>query len=220
MDSAIAARLAGELVGTEIGGWKALSFLGAGKSALVLKAEKAGRFAALKVFDHDLIQKCGETTQLGRIEREKSLIGKPHENLVRIFDGGKCSVTGRLFVAMEYIPAKDLSQLLTAVPRDKIRSLISQLAQATRFLHEQELAHRDIKPSNIAVSDDFQHLTLLDLGVLRPFGEAGLTDTDGQRFVGTLSTARLNSFSATRRIRPRGGWRWPSTRSGRSCMTC
>ena len=87
---------------------------------------------------------------------------------------------------MEYIPAKDLSQLLTAIPRDKIRPLIAQLAQAARFLHEQELAHRDIKPSNVAISDDFQHLTLLDLGVLRPFGDASLTDTEGQHFVGTL----------------------------------
>ena len=84
------------------------------------------------------------------------------------------------------IPAKDLSQLLTIVPRDKIRPLVGQLAQAARFLQDLELAHRDIKPSNIAVSDDFQHLTLLDLGVLRPFGEPGLTDAEGQQFVGTL----------------------------------
>jgi serine/threonine protein kinase len=186
MDSAIAARMRDEIVGSEVGGWRATEFLGAGKSALVLKAEKAGQIAALKVFDPDLINKYGEATQLGRIEREKRLIGKSHAHLVGIFDGGKCSATGHLFVAMEYIPAKDLSQLLTAVPRDKIRPLIAQLAQAARFLHEQQLAHRDIKPSNIAVSDDFKHLTLLDLGVLRPFGDATLTDTEGQRFVGTL----------------------------------
>lgn len=186
MDGVIAARMKNELVGSQIGGWKALSFLGAGKSAIVLKAEKAGQTAALKIFDPDLIEKYGEATQLARIEREKRLIGKAHENLVKIFDGGKCSTTSHLFVAMEYIPAKDLSQLLTAVPRDKIRLLTSQLSKAARFLHEQELAHRDIKPSNIAVSDDFEHLTLLDLGVLRPFGDAGLTDTDGRRFVGTL----------------------------------
>ena len=103
-------------------------FLGAGKSALVLKAEKAGQIAALKIFDPDLIKKYGETTQVGRIEREKRLIGKSHPHLVRIYDGGKCSVTGHLFVAMECIPAKDLAQVLTAVPRDRIRPLIAQLA--------------------------------------------------------------------------------------------
>lgn len=186
MDSVIAARMRDEIVGTEVGGWRVTDFLGAGKSALVLKTEKAGQLAALKIFDPDLIKKYGETTQLGRIEREKRLIGKSHPHLVSIYDGGKCGRTDHLFVAMECIPAKDLSQLLTAVPRDKIRPLIAQLAQAARFLHEQGLAHRDIKPSNITVSDNFEHLTLLDLGVLRPFGEAGLTDTEGQHFVGTL----------------------------------
>jgi eukaryotic-like serine/threonine-protein kinase len=186
MDNILAARMTAELVGKEVGGWKATEFLGAGKSALVLKAEREGKETALKVFDPDLIKKYGEETQLGRISRERRLIGQSHSHLVKIFDGGKCPDTGYLFVTMECIPAKDLSQLLTSVPHDRIRPLISQLASAARFLHEQELAHRDIKPSNIAVTSDFQHLTLLDLGVLRPFGEVGLTDTEGQHFVGTL----------------------------------
>jgi len=186
MDSIIAERMKKALVGAEVSGWHVTEFLGAGKSALVLKATKAGQIAALKVFDPDLIKKYGESTQLARIEREKRLIGQSHPHLVGIYEGGKCASTGHLFVAMEYIPAKDLAQLLTAVPRDKIRPLVAQLAQAARFLHQQDLAHRDIKPSNIAVSNDFEHLTLLDLGVLRPFGESGLTDTEGQQFVGTL----------------------------------
>lgn len=186
MDYILAARMSAELVGKEVGGWKATELLGVGKSAMVLKAERGDIEAALKIFDPDLIEKYGEDTQLGRIDRERRLIGQSHDHLVKIFDGGKCSTTGHLFVTMECIPAKDLAQVLTSVPHDRIRPLISQLALAARFLHEKELAHRDIKPSNIAVSNDFQHLTLLDLGVLRPFGEVGLTDTEGQHFVGTL----------------------------------
>ena len=77
-------------------------FLGAGKTALVLKAEKAGQAAALKIFDPDLIKKYGESTQLGRIEREKGLIGQSHPHAVRILDGGKCIATKHLFVAMEW----------------------------------------------------------------------------------------------------------------------
>ncbi len=204
MDSVIAARMRDEIVGSEVGGWHATEFLGAGKSALVLKSERKGQTAALKIFDPDLIQRLGESTQLGRIEREKRLIGKSHPHLVAIYDGGKCAVTGRFFVAMQYIPAKDLSQLLTAIPRDKIRSLIAQLAQSAKFLHDQNLAHRDIKPSNIAVSDDFEHLTLLDLGVLRPFGDAGLTDTEGQQFVGTLQYSSPEFLFRKERDTPEG----------------
>jgi len=205
MDNLLAARMTAEIVGSEVGGWNAKEFLGAGKSALVLRAEKDGNQAALKVFDPDLVRKYGEETQLGRIDREKRLIGESHEHLVKIFDGGKCSKTGYLFVAMEFIRAKDLSQLLTTVPRDKIRGLISQLADAARFLHDQQLAHRDIKPSNIAVSNDFEHLTLLDLGVLRPFGETGLTDTEGQQFVGTLQYSSPEFLFRTEEDTP-DGW--------------
>jgi eukaryotic-like serine/threonine-protein kinase len=60
MDSVIAARMRDEIVGREVGGWRATEFLGAGKSALVLKAEKAGQVAALKILDPDLIKKYGE----------------------------------------------------------------------------------------------------------------------------------------------------------------
>lgn len=206
MDKILATRMATEIVGSEVGGWRALELLGSGKSALVIRAEKNGQAAALKVFDPDLVEKYGEATQLCRIDRERRLIGKSHPHLVRIFDGGKCCVTGHLFVAMEHISAKDLSQLLTIVPRDRIRPLIAQLAQAVRFLHEQDLAHRDIKPSNIKVSDDFQHLTLLDLGVLRPFGEAGLTDSEGQQFIGTLQYSSPEFLFRKEQDTP-DGWR-------------
>ena len=60
--------------------------------------------------------------------REKRLIGKAHKHLVSIYDGGKCNVTGRLFVVMANVPARDLAQLLTAVPRDRIRPLSSHRA--------------------------------------------------------------------------------------------
>lgn len=186
MDKLLAAKMAASLVGSKVGDWLIVGLVGSGKSAVVLRAERDGVVAALKVFDPDLIERFGETNQITRIEREKRLIAHTHPHVVRILDGGKCNVTGHLFVTMEHIRAKDLAQVISSVPSDKIWLLISQLASAARFLEELELAHRDIKPSNIAVTDDFKHLTLLDLGVLRPFGEAGLTDTDGQQFVGTL----------------------------------
>lgn len=186
MDQALARRMADEIKGSEVGGWLAISLLGFGKSALVFEARKGTQVAALKVFDPDLVQRYGESIQLARIEREKLLIGKSHQNLVSIYDGGKCASTGFLFVAMELIQAKDLSHNIAIVPPEKIRSLIIQLANAAMFLEDNGLVHRDIKPSNIAVSDDFLKLTLLDLGVLRPVGESSLTDTDGRHFVGTL----------------------------------
>jgi len=185
MDEVVADRMSKQLVGTPVGEWMLEKCLGNGKSAVVFRARKGDQVAALKVFDPDLVKRYGEPTQLERINRERHLIGKEHPNLVRIFDGGKCTRTGRLFVAMDYIDALDLEKALPEIPQDRIRPLIAQLASAAKFLEEMGLVHRDIKPANIAVSSDYQTLTLLDLGVIRPVGDGTLTDNERQHFVGT-----------------------------------
>ena len=93
MDSAIAARMRDEIVGTEVGGWRAIEFLGAGKSALVLKAEKAGQLAALKIFDPDLIKKYGFKPVPGDYMSETDVVRhdptKVSAMLMRVLDRGR-----------------------------------------------------------------------------------------------------------------------------------
>lgn len=185
MDPVLAERMQSELIGRSVGDWTPDKLLGNGKSALVLRAKRGDQVAALKVFDPDLVKRYGESTQLERINRERRLIGQEHPNLVRIFDGGKCPTTNHLFVAMECIDAPDLEAALAEVPRNRIRPLIAQLASAAKFLEGLSLVHRDIKPANMAVSPDYQTLTLLDFGVIRPFGDGSLTDNEQKVFVGT-----------------------------------
>ena len=186
MDQARAERMTRELTGTVIGGWHIKRRVGFGKSALVFEAENPDKKCALKVFDPELIERFGKDTQLGRINRECSLIGKSHPNLINIYGGGECENSNYLYVAMEYIDAPNLNSQLKYVPKNRIYPLLCQIASAARFLEECELAHRDIKPENIIVQPDFSEAILLDLGVLRPFGDQSLTDEDERAFVGTL----------------------------------
>ena len=186
MDSARAKYLSDELIGKQVGGLEVVRLLGAGKSAIVLEANDGSQQSALKVFDPELVECFGKDTQLQRIEREKQLIGKHHENLVQILDGGECASTGYLFVVMELIEAPNLADSITLVPKDRIASILSQIADAARYLEGLGLAHRDIKPENIALLPDFSRAVLLDLGVLRPFGDGDLTDVYERVFVGTL----------------------------------
>jgi serine/threonine protein kinase len=186
MDPIRAEQIAQKLIGQKIGAWLIQKHIGQGKSAVVFRAEQNDQRAALKVFDPELVQRFGKDTQLARIDRELNLIGESHENLVKIFDGGECTRSGYLYVAMEFIDAPNLEDSLTLVPRDKITSILKQIAHAARFLEGKGLAHRDIKPSNIAVLADFSRAVLLDLGVLRPFGDPSLTDIEAREFVGTL----------------------------------
>lgn len=206
MDPVRAKRMSQELRNQHVGGWLIRRCLGAGKSAVVFEGEKDGQQAALKVFDPELVARFGKATQLGRIERERSLIGEHHPHLVQIFDGGECAESGYLYVAMEFIDAPNLENSLTLVPREKIGFLLHQIASAARFLEEKHLAHRDIKPENIAVSPDFSRAALLDLGVLRPFGDPSLTDDEARVFVGTLRYSSPEFLLRTENDRLEG-WR-------------
>ncbi|TET35476.1 MAG: hypothetical protein E3J72_11050 [Planctomycetota bacterium] len=186
MDSVRARNIAVELIGKTVGGWAPTELIGNGKSALVLKATKDGQKAVLKIFDPELVELHGEQKQKKRIEREKSLIGEKHDHLIGILDGGKCAQTGYLYIVMEFIDAPTLSSLISDFPTEHIRSVISKIALAAQYLESHSLAHRDIKPDNIVVTPDYQNATLLDLGVIRPFGRGRITDTNHQSFVGTL----------------------------------
>jgi serine/threonine protein kinase len=186
MDSVQAAAFSAELIGKTVGGWLVEGTLGHGKSAVVLKATKDGTAGALKVFHPELVERYGEHVQIERINRERSLIGVEHSNLVRIYDGGKCASTGYLFVVMEVVPFNNLRQVLHEVPIGATRSIVAQLAKAAHFLEQRGLVHRDIKPENIAISPDFSHVKLLDMGVMLPVGVSGLTDLDHRTFIGTL----------------------------------
>lgn len=186
MDAAQAKILADSLQKTVVGGWHIDEFLGAGKSAVVLKCTRKDEVGAIKVFHPELIQRYGKSVQLERIFREKSLVGFSHPNLVRILDGGECEKTGNLYIVMEWLPYKNLHDELQKIPQECIPNIISQIASAARFLEDRHLAHRDIKPENIAVSPDFSRAILLDLGVLRPVGYSNLTDVDQRPFIGTL----------------------------------
>ena len=186
MDSGQASLFRDSLQETSIGGWHVSGFYGNGKSAVVLPAVRGIEEGAFKVFHPELIERYGKDAQLQRIRRESSLVGASHPHLVRILDGGECAVTGYLYVVMERIPHRNLHQALADIPMDAVPKLMAQVASAARFLEDRGLAHRDIKPENIAVSDDFSHATLLDLGVLRPIGFSDLTDVSQRSFIGTL----------------------------------
>ena len=177
-------------LGKALNGWKLTDYVNSGKSALVFKGVRNGEFAAVKVFDPEIIKKFGRAEEDERIQRELSLVGKQHPNLVRILDGGFSDELGLFFIAMEFIDAPNLGMVLKNVPADRIPAIISQVANAAEFLEGVNISHRDIKPDNIAVLPDFTRAILLDLGVIRPIDAAGpLTDREKQVFIGTLQYA-------------------------------
>ncbi|WP_167458384.1 serine/threonine protein kinase [Mesorhizobium kowhaii] len=187
MDSGKAKEWEGRFRGKVIEGWTIESLIDHGKSAAVFRATGKDGPVALKIFDDEIIQRYGDEAQLSRIKRELTLVGQYHPNMVRLLGGGVDEESKNHFIVMEFLDGPSLSKCLADVPEANIPTLIEQLVSACEFLESLKLAHRDIKPANIVLLDDFNRLVLLDFGVLKPIGEAGLTDVDGQRlFIGTL----------------------------------
>jgi serine/threonine protein kinase len=186
MNSIRAKALAQDLLGKSVGGWHVQAYLNHGKSAILCLAEKDGLQAALKIMDPDIVERYGgPDAQRKRIERERSLIGKMHPNLIQIYDGGEDG--DRFFVVMEYFEGRNLADALQEIPAAFVRTLLSQIASAAQFLEDSSYAHRDIKPANITVNPGMTSAKLLDLGVIRPFDLSSVTDEGDQRyFVGTL----------------------------------
>ncbi|HCF4203290.1 TPA: serine/threonine protein kinase [Pseudomonas aeruginosa] len=197
-----------QLFGKNVGVWRVGKYINNGKSAAVFEAfDEGGEKVAIKIFDDELIERYGDKVQLARIERELELIGSKHPNMVSILGGGYDEVSKNHYIVMEYLPGENLKDCLDKVPMDKVPYLIAQLASAAKFLEERSLVHRDIKPENIVVLDDYSRLVLLDFGVIRLVGRAGLTDDDGvQQFVGTLQYSSPE-FLLRNEVDSEEGWR-------------
>ena len=60
---------------------------------------------------------------------------------------------GRVCLVTEYADGGDLAQMLQAypdgLPLQRVIEVVSAMAEALRYLHEQSWVHRDVKPSNI-----------------------------------------------------------------------
>ena len=117
-----------------------------------------------------------------------------HENVVRVYGMGVESNTP--YFAMEYVDGKTLSQLLAMretetdevidppfgrtkeglVDYPRIATTFADVADGLHHAHSKGVIHRDIKPSNL-ILDSAGRLRILDFGLARLEGQAGLTLT-------------------------------------------
>lgn len=185
-NSAMTTVSASHLPSQTVAGWALLEKLGQGKSATVFKATKNSKTAAIKVFDREITRHLREAEIKARIQREMTMIGRSHPNLVSIHSGGFAEDIASYYIVMDYVSGQTLAKTLTTINPEKIPDLILQLSKAAQYLESLELCHRDIKPDNIMLTDSLMRLVLLDFGVLRPLNSESITDDETLPFVGTL----------------------------------
>jgi serine/threonine protein kinase len=164
------------LEGTPFGRYRLVELLGRGGMGDVWRAYDTvtERMVAVKVLPVHL---ANDQTYQQRFRREaRAAAGLNNPHVVAIHDFGE--IDGRLFVNMRLIEGQDLESLLAAGPLHPARAvtIIEQIASALHAAHRIGLVHRDVKPSNILVAED-DYAYLIDFGIARAEGEAGLTDT-------------------------------------------
>ncbi len=192
MDKVKAKEIEKELKGKSFVGYTVINFIDNGKSSAVFKVKKNNNFFALKIFDNSLVEAIGHEVQIDRIEKEISLKGHNYKNLVKIYDGGKESISGKeyYYIVMEYIDGMNLGQYIKekTYNQDFILNVFKRLYNLSEELLENNIVHRDIKPENIMITAQ-KRVVLLDLSVLKMVGETSLTDLDGKYFLGTIRYA-------------------------------
>jgi len=124
---------------------------------------------AVKIMHPALSQDAGF---LERFRLEAHLAARlEHPHIVPVYDLDE--INGVTFLAMKYLPGGSLKQRLTsrgALPFPVAAKLLTQVATALDYAHQQGLIHRDVKPANILFeTDDLIRLT--DFGFAKAMSE-------------------------------------------------
>lgn len=144
-----------------------------------------GRQCALKEVEHDRTMPTDLLRQArDQFLREATVLARlDHPNLPKVSDF--FSIGGRDYLIMDYVPGKDLKNLMTEArqrgvflrERD-VLAWASQLADALAYLHRQDppILHRDIKPGNLKLTPSGL-LKLVDFGLVKLLASEEMTVT-------------------------------------------
>jgi serine/threonine protein kinase len=149
----------------DTGRYEILENLGCGAACRVDKARDTviGRTVALKT----LLQGFGKNSEQQFLQEAQTVGRLSHASIAQLYDVGNDG-RGTPFLVMEFVPGKNLEQLLTRsrVPFASAAVWTADLASALGHAHRSGIIHGDVKPSNIRVTED-DKVKLVDFGVAR-----------------------------------------------------
>ncbi len=159
--------------GQTFAGYTIVRLLGAGGMGEVYLAEhpRLPRRDALKVLPADV---CADSEYRQRFNREADLAATLwHPHIIGVHDRG--DVDGQIWISMDYVDGTDAGELLRerypkGMPKEEVLDIVTSVADALDYAHQQGLLHRDVKPANIMLTDPAageQRILLGDFGIAR-----------------------------------------------------
>jgi tRNA A-37 threonylcarbamoyl transferase component Bud32 len=183
--------LSGPWTGKVIDGrYRLIEKLGEGGMGAVYKVEhvRMGKVLALKVLRPDL---AIDKKMKARFHQEARVVSKlGHPNTIQVFDFGELE-DGALYIAMEYLPGRDLAWMLRAhgpISEERAISIGLQVLASLAEAHDLGIVHRDIKPANVMLlrrKDGGDTVKVLDFGIAKLIESADRKHITGFDFVGT-----------------------------------
>lgn len=155
--------------------YRLTNIVGQGGMGSIYRAEDLrlpGRLCAIKEVrpDPNLSAELQEQAQ-GQFLQEASILAQlDHPNLPKVSDF--FAQNGRDYLVMDFVPGKDLRQLLdeNGGPLDEalVLNWADQINDALSYLHRLDppVLHRDIKPANIKLTPD-NRIKLVDFGLVK-----------------------------------------------------
>jgi len=139
------------------------------------------RLCAIKIMSATLSK---DPDAIARFNREATNASKiSHPNVCAVYDFG-FTPDGILYLAMEYLEGRELSELMTPgpLPLARATAILSQCAAGLEAAHELGIVHRDLKPDNIMVLEQRgrEVVKLVDFGIAK-----AAQGDDGQRVTRT-----------------------------------
>lgn len=172
----------------KLGRYDIIREVGRGAMGVVYKAHDPviEREVALKAINLAFeVNEEEKSLYLSRFFREAKAAGKlNHPGIVTIFDVGEDKETGVPFIVMEFLEGTTLQELTRSgslLPVRDVNNIISQLADALHYAHQEGVVHRDVKPANILIVPEMK-AKITDFGIAR-LPQSDLTQS-GQ-FIGT-----------------------------------
>lgn len=150
----------------DLGDYEVLEEIARGGMGVVYKAHqrKLNRVVALKMI---LSGEFAGEAEKQRFRSEAEAVAQlKHPHIVPVYDVGE--VEGRPFLAMGFVEGQSLKQRISQGPMDsyEISRVISLVANAVQYAHDQGIIHRDLKPANILLDNRRQpHVT--DFGLAK-----------------------------------------------------
>jgi serine/threonine protein kinase len=103
-----------------------------------------------------------------------------HDNIIKLLDLFESNE--HYYIVIEYMVGKDLFDYIAkrnfTLPEERVKHIIFQIIQGTRYLHSFGIVHRDLKLENVMMSDesDLAVPKIVDFGLSKIIGPKQTTN--------------------------------------------